>query len=302
MKRFLKRLTIAVLTLVVICGLAAWVILSWILTRPPSYHPKVDVGPVTLRSWPEHNAIYTQAEFPYVLSITASEGALEYIGAKHTSDAAEPQLQEIESRWAEFNPTVALCEGRSRMYRFASRSQTGQLSESDLTRILAINSGVPLYTLEPTYEAEVAGLLQHFEPKLVATYMTLRVYSAESKQLGTAPTKASQDSLALGLLRKRVNADGLRESLSSIAELDAYWKTEFPSEPDWRTFKDTERTPKLVEVGNVSRQVRGENMVRTIVELVRRGERVLAVVGASHVIRQEPVLNRLLEIEVPDSD
>ena len=35
-------------------------------------------------------------------------------------------------------------------------------------------------------------------------------------------------------------------------------------------------------------------MVRTIVELVNKGERVLAVVGASHVIRQEPVLAELL--------
>ncbi|MDB4778098.1 hypothetical protein OAG68_01450 [bacterium] len=301
MKRFWKRFAIIGLSLVAFLALAAWVTLTWILTRPPNYDPSIDVGPVVLRSWPEHNAIYKQTTFPYVLSVDAAPGALEYIGAKHTSDATAPQLTEIEQRWAAFKPTVALCEGRSRAYRFASRPQSGQLSESDLTRILANRHGVPLYTLEPTYEAEVTSLLKHFEPKLVATYMTLRVYSAESSRSANTP-KATQDALASTLLRKRVNVKGLRDTFTSIAELDAYWNSNFPEEPDWRTLPDTEHTPLLVEVGNVSRQVRGENMVRTLVELVNQGERVLAVVGASHVIRQEPMLKQVLQGEPANQD
>ena len=35
-------------------------------------------------------------------------------------------------------------------------------------------------------------------------------------------------------------------------------------------------------------------MIRTLVELTSRGERVFAVVGASHVIRQEPALRKAL--------
>lgn len=45
----------------------------------------------------------------------------------------------------------------------------------------------------------------------------------------------------------------------------------------------------------MSREVRGEHMVRTLVDLAARGERVLAVVGASHVIRQEAALGKALE-------
>jgi pheromone shutdown protein TraB len=59
--------------------------------------------------------------------------------------------------------------------------------------------------------------------------------------------------------------------------------------------KDTESVPLLVEVGHASREVRGEHMVRTLVDLAARGERVFAVVGASHVIRQEPGLGKALE-------
>jgi hypothetical protein len=37
------------------------------------------------------------------------------------------------------------------------------------------------------------------------------------------------------------------------------------------------------------------HMIRTLVDLAAGGERVLAVVGASHVIRQEPALGKALE-------
>ena len=289
-QRIWKRIAIGVVAFAGLLAIAAWVTLTWIVTRPAHFEPTVDVGPIVLRDWPEHDAIYKKTSFPYVLSIDHQRGMLEYVGAQHTSDAAAPQLKEIEKRWKQTQPTIALCEGRARMSRFASRPDTGTLSESSLVRILANRNGVQLYSLEPTYEREVVGLLEHFEPKLVACYMFLRVYTAEASQSGS-----NLDRLASSLLRKRTDVKGLKDTFSGVEEFDSYWKQDFPKQPDWRTLKNTERTPLLHQVGDVSRQVRGEHMVRSIVELVRSGEKVFAVVGASHVIRQEPVLRRLLE-------
>ena len=67
------------------------------------------------------------------------------------------------------------------MFRFASRPVSGRLRESELVRILAQRGGVPLYSLEPAYEAEVNGLLRQVEPRLVATYLTLRVFTSEAQ-------------------------------------------------------------------------------------------------------------------------
>ena len=55
------------------------------------------------------------------------------------------------------------------------------------------------------------------------------------------------------------------------------------------------RKSQQVALEDSSRQVRGRHMVRTLVEQVNSGERVFAVVGASHVIRQEPVLHKPLD-------
>lgn len=290
MKRIWKRVLVG--SIATAAGLATVVLVlgMFVFVRPATYQPSVVIDTVALRSWPEHDSIYQATKFPYVLGMERGPAKLLYIGAHHTSDATDPQLAEIERLWAEFKPTVALCEGRARMFRFASRPATGTLHESELVRILAQKSGVPLYSLEPSYDAEVNGLLRKFEPKLVATYVTLRVFTSEAKG-----HDGDLDALALHLLRKRADADGLRGSLASVADLDAYWRQRFPGAPDWRTLSDTESVPLLREVGDVSREIRGDHMVRTLVDLAARGERVLAVVGASHVIRQEPALAKAVE-------
>lgn len=287
--KILKPILIGAGVLAAILAVAAWVTLTFILVRPAQFEPTATVSDVTLRPWEDHDAIYQTSEFPYVRSFENGPGKLLYVGIQHTSDAKDPQLNRMEKLWKEFRPTVALCEGRERLFRFMSRPESGHLSESQLVRILAQGSGVPLYTLEPALEAEVAGLLKKFEPKLVATYVTLRVFTSDAKGY-----KGDLDSLALELLRKRTDAPGLEGALTSIEDLDAFWKERFPGAGDWRKLADTEGIPLLGEVGDVSRKVRGEHMIRTLVELTSRGERVFAVVGASHVIRQEPALQKAL--------
>lgn len=288
--RTFKRILIGLISVAALLAVAAWVTLTFVLIRPAQYEPGVEVGAMELRPWEEHDAIYKTGEFPYVRRFEKGEGKVLYVGIRHTSDATDPQLAKLEALWNEFQPTVALCEGRERMFRFASRPKTGELSESRLVRILAYGSGVPLYSLEPSYEAEVAGLLKHFDPDLVAAFMTLRVFSSEAKGY-----EGDLDALALHLLQKRIDAPGLEDSLTSIGELDKFWKKTFPDAPDWRTLSDTEGLPLLKKVGDVSREVRGEHMIRTIAELASRGERVFAVVGSSHVIRQEIALKKALE-------
>lgn len=290
MRRIWKRTLVGAIATAGGVAVAAWVVLVQLFVRPASYRPTVVIDTVELRSWPEHDAIYGRAAFPYVLRLERGSARILYIGARHTSEAVDPQLAAIERLWAEFRPTVALCEGRARMFRFASRPATGTLRESELVRILAQRDGVPLYSLEPAYEAEVDGLLRQFEPRLVATYLTLRVFTSEAQGYD-----GDRDALARHLLRKRTDVPALRGSLASVRDLDTYWRERFPGAPGWRTLSDTESVPLLVEVGHASREVGGQHMVRTVVDLGARGERVLAVVGASHVIRQEPALGKALD-------
>ena len=257
--------------------------------RPATYQPTVVIDAVELRSWPEHDAIYQSSAFPYVLRLERGPAKMLYIGVRHTSEAADPQLAEIERLWAEFQPTVALCEGRARMFRFASRPATGTLHESELVHILARRGRTTLLA-----RAGVRGGGQWPAAAIrAATRRDLPDASGlhrRSSGVRRRPRRARAASAAQTYRRRRAPWLSL-----SVQDLDTYWRERFPTTPDWRTLSDTESVPLLVEVGHAFREVRGEHMIRTLVDLARRGERVLAVVGASHVIPQELALGKAFE-------
>lgn len=236
--------------------------------------------PARFRTWAEHDAIIERTwPKPYVLE----RGNLLFYGAHHTSDRHDPQLKDIEARWNAFRPTVALNEGRRRGYLLGPFAKIGPKGESQLVHELSLRDGVPLYTLEPPYEAEVSALLKRWTPEQVALYFTLRVYWGESG--GKA-----DDGLAEHLRKKRTAVDGLRGALPDVAAIDRVWNREMPGQPDWRTMREEPRGSRLAAIADDSRRVRGEYMARTLLDLANRGERVFAVAGSGHVIRLELIL------------
>jgi len=247
--------------------------------------------PHRLRNSREHDAALNHnGGNPYILRIdTNATGSLLYYGASHTNDPDHPQIADITSQWDAFRPTVALYEGRSRGYFYGTLIEPfAGLPEPALLHKLARRDDIPLYTLEPAYEDEVAELLQNFSTEQVALYFFLRVYSAEAGGV------ANED-LALDLLSKRTDVDGLRGSLSTLEDVDRLWKNDFPDQADWRVQRG--EPGYLSEISDSSRRIRGEHMIRILVDLIEDGERVFAVVGSGHVIRQEWNLRALLDQE-----
>jgi hypothetical protein len=239
--------------------------------------------PHRFRNGPEHDAAREKnGGNPYVLEVNpADDGAILYYGASHTIAADHPQISDIESRWNEFKPTVALCEGRSRGYFYGSLIEPfAGLPEPALVHKLARHDRVRLYSLEPSYEDEVAELLAYFAPQQVALYFFLRVYVSEAQG-------SENESLAVDLLAKRTDVRGLRGSLPSLASVDQIWERDFPGLENWRTLRAEPNESYIASISLESRRIRGEHMLRMIIDLARQGERVFAVVGSGHVIRQE---------------
>lgn len=271
-------------------GLAAYTRLHW--SPAGSVYAASEVAgvelPHRLRDGSEHDeARRRNGGEPYILRFdTRDAGSLLYYGASHTRDRKHPQIVDIRARWRDFEPTVALYEGRSRGYFYGALIEPfAGLPEPALVHKLARRDGIPLYTLEPAYSDEVAALLRTFSREQVALYFVLRVYASETAGV-------ADEARAVDLLGKRTDVDGLRGSLNTLADLDRVWRRDFPGEDDWRVQRG--EPGYLAEIGDASRRVRGEHMARTLVDLVRRGERVFAVVGSGHVIRQEWNLRALL--------
>jgi len=280
-KRFIG-IALASLTLIV----ASLGVYTWLHWSPAgSVYSASEVArielPYRLRNSAEHDAALSRnGGNPYILQIDASDGgSLLYYGASHTNDPNHPQIADITSRWDAFHPTVALYEGRTRGYFYGGLIEPfAGLPEPALVHKLARRDNIPLYTLEPTYEDEIAELLQTFSAEQVALYFFLRVYSSEAGGV-------ADEALALELLGKRTDVDGLRGSLSTLADVDRVWQRDFPDQADWRIQQG--EPGYLGEISDSSRRIRGEHMTRILIDLVEKGERVFAVVGSGHVIRQE---------------
>lgn len=287
LRHLIRYGTIAAALTACALGLHTWT--AWSPAAPPLVLA-ADAPPsaVTLRTPAQHDDVRAAHGEPYVLALESGGGALCYFGGWHSRERSDPQLADIRARWEAFRPTVALCEGRSRGYflgplipRFAG------YPEPALVHALARQDGVPLHSLEPSYADEVDALLREgFAPRLVALYFTLRVYASER-------AGRRDEALALELAAKRCDVVGLRGALRTAADLDDAWR-ESGGEGDWRELAGEESAPSLADIGDASRRLRGEHMVRALVALVRRGERVFAVVGSGHVIRQEPALREAL--------
>ena len=288
MKKLLLRLAIALVMFFGLLGLhAAWVYSP----AAPVYVLGARAAPlaVRLRTGAEHDRVRAEHGEPYVLELEAGDGALLYYGAYHADDPDDPQLDDIAARWDAFQPTVALCEGRKRGHLLGPLlPRLVGLPEPAFVHELARRDDVELYSLEPGYADEVAAMLERFEPDDLALYYTLRVYWSETGG-------AADEALAEDLRAKRTDVEGLREALPDLAAMDATWRQHGP-EGGWRTWTGG-MVGTLRDIDHASRAVRGEHMARLLAELVQQGERVLAVVGSGHVIRQEWALRAALGAE-----
>ena len=285
MKKFRNRLWIFISAsiLFIPIGLALYAWTHWSPAGTPIPAEQVADIPLDfgLRNSQQHDdARERNGGNPYILEIDSEgDGSLIYYGATHTADPEHPQTSDITSRWRKFKPTVALYEGRSRGYFYGSLIEPfAGLPEPALVHKLANHDQIPLHTLEPEYADEVAQLLKLFTAEQVGLYFFKRVYSSESG--GNA-----NEALALELVQKRTDVEGLRGVLSGVDDLDHVWRRDFPDESDWRVNRG--EPGYLAEISAESRRIRGEHMARILINLVNQGHRVFAVVGSGHVIRQE---------------
>jgi len=258
----------------------------------PSFSPSTTLPDVAFRTSAQHDSVMADKEWPYVLELGNEDTGLLYYGSWHTNDADDPQIADIETRFTEFRPTVAVTENTGGFHLPGRKQKIKFLGEFGQVIHLAEEAGIPVWTLEPTWEDEVSLVLETFSREEATLFYTLRVYLSER---GDEVRPEKLEDLALHLLKKRGARTGLDRSVSSIEEMDAVWTSQFFDERDWRTLPSSAVWPnddgtRLQQLSALVNQVRDRHAAAIILELTARGERVFAIAGGSHVVKQEPVL------------
>lgn len=294
-QRWMERAGVGLLIVVAALGVVIWLMGWW---APRAYTPGAGVvarGVALDSAGHDARVSLLGRDAPYVLHVEpegaggqAGKGALLFFGALHSKDPAHPQIAELRRVWNEFKPTVALVEGRMSFFVGTRAQGIRVFGEGAAVYALAEDAGIPLYTLEPPLAIEVAALEECGDRTQVAMFRVLSGYVSARRGSGKV-----SDFKVWRLLRKR--AAPLTDKLPSIAAFDACFASQFPDAPNWREMPEEAMWPGkndtlLHRMATRSNRVRDEHFVNTLLDLTRRGERVLAIAGRSHVVVLEPVL------------
>jgi hypothetical protein len=247
-------------------------------------------------------AYHTQ---PYVLEWHTGKGGLLYFGASHSFDPTDRQILSIERCWRRFHPDIAFVEGRdpenqSPIKPDGTREEViSRWGESGFTVFMAFRYGVPVRTIEPSRSDEIKLLLkQGYSPEQIKLFYVLREIPRfrDKKQEQTIESYVENN---LDRMSLRPEPGGEPRTLP---EFEASVARHFPKLKDWREVPESWFNPALPKphtfLNVMSLQLsefRDRHMVDLLVDQVKRGKWVFAVVRASHVVMQEAALRAALE-------
>lgn len=246
-----------------------------------------------LMTWPEYGRV--EHGTPYILEIRPEPGALLLFGAWHMKgEPGHPQVEQIQELWRKFQPTLAFNEGWDPPVVQNAREAVDRYGEPGLLRYLADRDGVPIYDMEPPEEERYRYLLQRFTVEEIRLH---KIAQNVSQNLRTLPDE-EVDKQVLGQIRRHLDPQPLLDGPpGTISELDESFQRLMPNLGNWRRLETTDLNPRpattfLGQISAYSGRLRDRHMLKVMIESVRRGERVFAVVGATHVVMQEPVFRR----------
>ncbi len=228
---------------------------------------------------------------PYILEVQAGKGELLYFGARHSYDPGHPQTRQIIDLWESFSPTIAFNEGGDPPTRGSVEEAVGKNGEPGLLRYLAARDEVPIYDIEPPREQLVKEAIDAGYPaEKVKLFYSLSPYRSYRRSDGFSEPEEFLDRV----IRLQSHLPGLEGFPHNSVELAELYSELFPENPDWRevpdAFYDPVRTGNFMnELSRLGGWTRDLHMVDKLGRAVESGERVFAVVGASHVVMQEPV-------------
>lgn len=268
---------------VVLAIASAFVILwFWAWRSPPFY---LDVPPAEAASRIVPFARYGEmADHPRPYVVEAGEVVV--FGAQHTVDPAEPELAALEAAFVRLRPTVVLVEGRLGFLLPGLMDPVKKHGEGGKANALARAAGARVYSWDLPKDELARRLVGKFTPEQVALFVVLTPYFSKIR----FGKPASPDDFVSGFLHRATIAE-LAGTLGSVADIDRIWKRDFAGGPDWRDTSDEYGLPGyLGALMGTSNDLRNEHLVRLLLHLRGRGERVFAVTGSSHAVCVEPAL------------
>lgn len=293
-KKLFKGLKILGLSLLFLAGVFAVFMWTGIIWKSPSYYPLAKVRDLEkpVISMKEYPAMAGHAR-PYIYYLKGNLGEVYVLGIDHTNQNDDPQIDSITRIWNEYQPDIALVEGRLGFLFSWFQDPVRTYGESGKTVSLARKDKVAFYTWEPGKQDEINIMLKHYSPVQVAFFYSLRPYLSNYR---FGKPKDPEEKM-LSYIKSRTDYDGIRGSITEVAQIDSIWNRDFPGEKNWRDFSDQYGWPEGYpsEMAAFSNDIRNLHQISAILELAEQGKKVFVTMGSSHAFRIEETLRHELQ-------
>ncbi|AFD05459.1 hypothetical protein [Solitalea canadensis] len=210
---------------------------------------------------------------PYIIE---TQGAIIF-GAEHTRNPQHREIKMIEEKWKTLKPSIALVEGRLGFLLPGLMDPVANLGEGGKVKQLAEKDDIPIYNWDLSKEELAIQLKSKFSNEQIALAQILQPYFSQLR-FG----KPSSEADFLQPFFKRAAIVGLEDSIKSVQDIDKVWKKYF-STIDWRNVSDETTLPGyLNDMLAVTNDLRNQQLISVVNELVSKGERVFLICGSSH--------------------
>lgn len=228
---------------------------------------------------------------PYILRLDVEDSSLLYYGAFHKVDPEDPQFIDIEQRWADFRPTYVYCEGLIWPVEKSRTEAILRYGEQGLITYLAARDGIPIRCIDPSLSDQILYLKNFFRPHYIKIYFILRQ--------ATINRFLKRDTNDLDYVNKFLSVigsiNGFESSPTTRLEFESMVSKCFAELDKWQNipnsyFHSSESGKFLADIHQKLNGYRDRIMIKKVRAALNVGNRVFAVVGQSHVVKQEPVL------------
>lgn len=237
---------------------------------------------------------------PYVLRIRTETTTILYFGIGHTRDPKDPQLKTAADLWDTLKPQVAIHESGSPRLESTLDNSVLMNGEPGWVGFKAKSEELPLESLDSSKAQQAEVLAKQFDPEILKSFYVLQnIYEylrrPVERQRNTIDAVATANIVRLSaipaLKGKPTNAAELRAILQRVVSPDARIETPPLS---WFDPGLTEKRTTFNDIAKASSLLRDRFMIDRVVELAQGNRRAFIVMGASHVVMQEPALRKRL--------
>lgn len=246
-----------------------------------------------LMTWEEY--LEHPRNAPYIIELDTIYGSLLYYGAFHNLDPVNPQFEDIEKKWEQFQPSFAFCEGHTWPLEESRTKAIRMHGEQGLITFLAARDGVPIKCIDPPFIEQAIYLRKYFTPPKIKIYFVLRQANI-NKMLNRAYRNLGD---ARTLLAKMEKIRKLKCFPANLVEFEHMVSKLFPELDNWQDipssfFHSSEKGRFLPDIHRKLNEYRDHIMIKKVTKALKKGERIFAVVGRSHVFRQQSILRSLI--------